>query len=408
MATSSTTVSPRVALTLGIIQFFFLCTWTVYVAFLPQLAGQAGIGRQMVSWILLLDQIIFAVADFAAGAFVDRTLRAARRLAPLVIGLTALSCGAFLLLPFVSARGADLQPVFMALAVVWAVTSSALRAPLLALLGKHASPPQLPWLASLMILGMGVAGAVAPYLATAVKAYDPRLPFAASALALLLATSGVMYAERTLVAAGGGPRAATHGPAAPLFAPGAVAFLCGVVVLALGFQIHSALNSSRQYLRFAPPAELQRLLPMFWVGFNLLMLPLTVLTQRYGGLVLTGAAALFGGAALLLADRSDTLAGLLGAQFAAGGAWGCVMMSAASAAIALGRGGREGVTSGALFAALAIAAAARIALNATGIGGEAWLAAALGWMPPAAWLIGGGLLLLLAAKWDRERISTSA
>ena len=45
-------------------------------------------------------------------------------------------------------------PLFIAVTVIWTVTSAALRAPPLMLLGKYAARPQLPWLAALVMLAL--------------------------------------------------------------------------------------------------------------------------------------------------------------------------------------------------------------------------------------------------------------
>ena len=44
---------------LGIIQFVFALTWTVYVVFLPRLAAESGIPKRWVVFILLADQVLF-------------------------------------------------------------------------------------------------------------------------------------------------------------------------------------------------------------------------------------------------------------------------------------------------------------------------------------------------------------
>ena len=112
--------------------------------------------------------------------------------------------------------------------VVWTVTSSALRAPPLMLLGKYAAKPAIPYLSSLAMLGYGIAGA-------------------------------------------------------------------------LGYQMHFALDSAPLFLRFAKPAELEWLMPVFWIGFNIAMFPASVVTNRLGGYAVMGVAALIGAALLYLA-----------------------------------------------------------------------------------------------------------
>ena len=77
----------RTGLYLALVQLLFTVTWTIYVAFLPQLAAAAGIPKERVLWILMLDQAIFILMDFAIG------------IATLLIVITAVSAAAFMLLP---------------------------------------------------------------------------------------------------------------------------------------------------------------------------------------------------------------------------------------------------------------------------------------------------------------------
>src|SRR5712692_759732 len=100
------TVRHRIGVDLRIVQFFFTLTWTVYVIFLPQLAAQAGIAKELVIVILMADQVIFALMDFAMGLWADRVARTVGRLGVIVAALTGVSCLAFLLLPFIAMGGA--------------------------------------------------------------------------------------------------------------------------------------------------------------------------------------------------------------------------------------------------------------------------------------------------------------
>jgi len=120
------------AVYLGIVQFFFATTWTLYVIYLPQLAQQASIGRQWVPWILVADQVIFAVTDVVTGFWIDRVRRALARFGGWILGFTVLSCLAFLVLPFSSGNA----EILLAAILVWSITSSALRSPPWALLAQ--------------------------------------------------------------------------------------------------------------------------------------------------------------------------------------------------------------------------------------------------------------------------------
>lgn len=90
------------------------------------------------------------------------------------------------------------------------------------------------------------------------------------------------------------------------------------------------------------------------------------------------------------------LDGLLVAQAIAGGAWGCILMASFSAAVEVGRTGREGLALGLLFAALAAATLARILAVATGINKTPGLAPYLEWAPVVLWFAGGLLFIALA------------
>jgi len=378
------------AIYLAVVQFLFVTCWTLYVIYLPGLIESAGLPRGYAPWILLLDQLTFMVMDVVTGMAADRAGRTLGRIGPLIVGLTVASCAAFLLIPH--AAGTASPALLLALILVWTVTSSALRAPPWVLLDRHAAAPSVPWMSALMLTGLAVGGAVGPYLGVAMKNVDPRLPFAVSSLVLLAATAGLIWVERAL--------AGRARPAAPNVQPGVQArawlFALGCLLLALGFQVHFPLNSARQYLQFSKPDELQYLMPLFWVGFNLVMFPGAALARRYGTLPVVAVAAFAGSAGSIAAATAGSLDALIAAQLVAGGAWGCVMMAAFSAALEIGRTGREGLVLGLLFATLAGATLARIAAVITELNRQPALAPALDAAPFVLWFAAGLLFCFLA------------
>ncbi|MDB5901387.1 MAG: transporter [Betaproteobacteria bacterium] len=387
-------VPHRIGLYLAVVQFFFTLTWTVYVIYLPRLAAEAGIPKSAVVYILLLDQLVFVAMDYTMGLMADRVSRVLGKLGYVVLGVTIASCAAFLLLPFVAPHGAAW--LFLLLTVLWTVSSSALRAPPLVLVGKYAAQPSVPWLSALSLFGLGLASAISPYLAITLRGADPRIPFVLSSVALAAATLGIVWAERALARS-----AATAAPAPALSAPPTpwmMTFLFAVLLLGLGFQIHFSLNSATLYLRHAPASDIPYLMPVFWIGFNVLMLPASLAVKRYGGLVVAAAGALIAAVASLAAYHAGDLNSLIAAQFSAGGGWGCVLMSVVSAAIAIGHTGREGKMTGGLFSLLALATFARIAVLAAELNKDAQLAGVLSWAPVAAWALAGVLLLTLLPK----------
>jgi hypothetical protein len=398
-------VSTSTGVYLAILQLVFTLGWTVYAIYLPRLAAQVGIVPAAVILILMLDQAIFTITDTAMGIFADKITPIVGRLGVFVASLTALSCAAFVALPFVAETGPGAQAIFITLIVVWSITSSALRAPPLTLLGKYGARPQLPILSALAMLGYGLAGAVSPYLGVTLRNQDPRLPFIISSLVLLITAIALSKVERGLAQA---PQMETKQPV-PAMPLGKVplAFIAAMVILALGYQLHFSMNSAPFFLRFAKPTDLEWLLPVFWIGFNIAMFPASVVVKHRGGLFVMGAAGLLGAIAVIGAEMAGNLNILIAAQFLAGAAWGCMLMSAVSAALAIGETGAEGKVVGLVFSALALATFARMAAVAGGLQKLPDYAPLLHWAPVACWSVAGAGLLVLAAGRVRRGMHTT-
>jgi hypothetical protein len=387
---------------LAVLELVFALGWTVYAIYLPRLAASAGIAAGAVIYILMLDQAIFTVTDFAMGVAADKVSRLVGRLGHWVAAITALSCAAFVALPYVA--GTKLGPTtLLMLIVIWAVTSSALRAPPLMLLGKYAARPAIPHLMSLAMLGLGIAGAVSPYLALTLAKHDPRLPFIIASVALVLASLGLAKVERSLA------KDAPSKPEPPKTVDRAIpviVFALATVIFALGFQLHFFFNSAPRFKQFT--SDVSTVMPVFWVGFSVAMFPASLITKRWGGLPVMGLFGLVGAIAIVVMEYSGTFEVVVAAQLIAGAAWGCILMSAFSAAAALGYTGAEGKITGVLFSALALATFARMATTASGALNDPSLAPLLHWAPIACWAIGGMTLVALSVAQMRRTHSIGA
>lgn len=369
------------------VQFLLAVTWTLYVAFLPQLAAQAGIARAHVALILLMDQVIFVAMDCMLGIAADRVANAMRRLGGWMLGLSVISALAFVLLPRVTSPA-----LLVGLTALWAATSSALRAPPMVIIARRLPATASSLLVGCSLLGIGLAGAVAPLLTARLRDASPKLPFLAASAGLVVAVVALRWTESGA--------ARHHADAAP-GPPAGVALrrvwllFAAVWLLALGFQIHTTVNSTPAYLRFVTAAELVRVTPVFWVGFAVgALLPGVPWLRRYPPYMLQLTAAALGALSLFGFTVAGSLEAVLAMQCLAGGLWGVLFASTANAALDAGHVGREGMFTGLVFAVLAVAAFMRIALVASGAGKTAMLAGVLPWLPALAWSVGA---LLLAA-----------
>ena len=382
----------RIGLYLALVQLLFTATWTVYVAFLPQLAAAAGIPKERVVWILLLDQAIFIFMDFALGVGADRVAAAMRRISSLMIAVTAVSAAAFVLLPHAGASAG----LLLALTAVWAITSSALRAPPMAMFARHVSAIAAPRFVFLSLLGIGIAGSLAPWLTARLRGLSPMLPFLLAGVGLIAAVLAMRWCERSL------SHAAAHANPAPAPAvaqprrASASLLFVAVLLLGLGFQVHAFINSAPAYLRFARAPDLEWLMGLFWIGFSVfVMAPGVGALQRFSParMLMIGTAA--GALALAFMPVAPGLTTLVCAQLCAGAAWGLIIGYALTAAIDAGRTGREGRFTGLVFAMLAGAALTRFLIVISGAHTAPDLAPLLAWLPGVAWT--GALLFITEA-----------
>lgn len=386
----------RTAVILAVVQFLFVCTWTVYVVFLPGLLEAAGIAKTWVIWILMLDQAIFALMDLALGRAADRVRRSYGRIGHWLLGIAAVSCIAFLLLPHLGGLpGAATLSV--ATIVVWVATSSVLRAPPWLLLAKYAATPSMPMLAALNLTGLALGGALAPYLTLSLKGLDPALPFAVTSIVLLVTTAMLVSVERAgLPADAQAPTVADPEiPAPPRVDASLMTFFAAIGVAGLGFQVHSFVNSAPLYLRYAPASDLPWLLPMFWIGFNVAMFPAASLAKRHGPLAVIAACAFAGAVGLAIAATAQSLEWTIAGQLAAGGAWGGICAASFTAVGRFGRVGSEGMMFGALWSVLSLAALLRFAAVAAGMPGSSPTTTAA---IPAVLFAAAGVLVLLTFR----------
>jgi hypothetical protein len=380
---------------LCLLQVFFTLSWTVYVIFLPALAAKAGIAKEAVLWILMLDQAIFAVMDWALGAQADRTAAHLRRLGPWIAAVTALSTAAFLALPFTALSGSAIA--FLAVVIAWSASSSVLRVPPLVLLARGADLSARPAIAGAFMFGIGIAGAAAPFVALALSGVDARLAFALSSFAVLVATIALvrMPASPQMPVAVRNARAR----------PGTGLFLAAALLLAAGFQVHFALTAAPRYLQFVPLSQLPWLLPLFWAGFNIAIFPAMAGLRRVGALPTMAMGAALAAVGALVAAQATALGPLVAAETAAGAGWGLAMVGVLAAAMELGTTGREGFVAGGAFALFAVAVFGRIAFVALQFPVDAATRPLLQLFAAAAW-VAAVVVLVAAARRLRAAVAT--
>ena len=263
----------RGALALGSVQFFFTLGWTVYVIYLPELLKGAGIAASWLPWLLMADQLIFASMDIAFGMVADRVADGYRKLAQLLLWLTTVSAGAFLLLPILTGVSPGM---LLAVLVIWVLSASVVRAPTLVLLAKRARVGQQRRLVVWYAAGMALASALSPFFGLVLKGADPRLPFAVSALSLLAAVFVLLRIS------GNQPAQAEIDAPPPLSFSAYLPLLLVLGLASFAFQLHAFVNAGPLYLAQVGKENLPWLLPLLWLGFFAALLGAAPLVKRFG------------------------------------------------------------------------------------------------------------------------------
>jgi MFS family permease len=390
-------VGPLTGIYLAVLQFVFTLLWSVYTNYLPELVAQVGLVGSTSALLLMMDQLIFTVTDTATGVAADKVGEAFGRLGIMVGVLAAISCAAFLAMPYIVGTGPDAQLLLIIAIVIWSATSSSLRAPPMKLLQKYRAKPSLPLQTAVVMLGYGLASAVAPYLGLILGDIDVRAPFIVSSIVVLVTALSLAKVERDIA----WKFPADHQPAPRRSGPlGADAwmFVVFTLVLALGFQLYLSVDSMPLFQRFIDESDVAWIMPIFWIGYALALFPVGLAAGRYGGLPVMGAAGLLGAAAVLAAVMVDNLDLMTLAHFVAGAAWAAMTTCAFSGAITIGETGAEGKLTGLVFSAMALATFARIGIVAAGWPKQPDDAPWLLWVTVLCWAAGGAGLLALAAR----------
>lgn len=333
--------------------------------------------------LLIVDQAIFVASDWAVGVYADRVARLAGRLGSLLTIGGVLSSVIFVAIPLVSPAG--LPPLFIGTTALWALSSAALRAPVFSLLGTIGGVSLRSGIVTGALIGISLAGALAPLLTDWLEDIDPLVPMAVAATALAIASFPAVQVDA---------RATKSYSTDPPSHPGR-AIVCAVVVFvaAFGTQVHLLLASgARGASVLGVRANLWQ--PLFWFGFAVGLGIGRRLARRASSLI-AAALALLAGAFLIVLIR--TLADtewLYVVQPGVGVAWGTFLVVLIIEALRRGGDRGLGTAAGLVFSALALAALCRLALGDSSADPATYVTL----VPVAAWLGSCGALLAVARR----------
>jgi hypothetical protein len=323
------------AIYLALVQLLFSVSWAIYDIFLPRLAASAGISKDAASWLSLTDQFLVIFMDIAFGLAAPMITKAFQRAGNWIVASVWFSCLAFLLLPFIANINGT---IFLVLVILWVVTSSAIRLPVMILLSQNVSRHVVGGFAAIVAIGKGLASALGGYLTSSLADVNPAIPFVMSSISIGL----VIVVLRWVMKNNEEAPPASNDPERPVPAYLLALFAVSVLLIAAGFQFHGS-RSAALYLAADPTVSLGLVMPIFWVGFHLALYPASLLSKKLGPEVSLATGAALSAFGCLSASSALSLSALVLDQFLTGAGWALFFMSGIALAISMGIPNRVGL-----------------------------------------------------------------
>jgi MFS family permease len=164
-----------------------LLSFTVYGVYQPKILTELGLG-QLAAWFSIFQGFLGLIVEPCFGYLSDRCLsRLGSRLPQITIGIT-LAGLIFVVVAIINRENllfpmAKIIPVLM---IVWVVAMIAVRGPMVVLLQQFAPKQDLIDANGILVLVLGLTGALSPILENWLQKADLSLTFVFSAIALLI------------------------------------------------------------------------------------------------------------------------------------------------------------------------------------------------------------------------------
>ena len=137
-------------------------SWVIYNLYLPILLIQLGLAKELAIALLIIENALEAAIEPIFGHISDRQQYTKGNRIPLITIGVVLSSVLLMVIPSLVILGKvnlAKQLLFLVLVVVWASVMAIFRSPAMALLGRCATPKDLPQAASILTLVGGIIGA---------------------------------------------------------------------------------------------------------------------------------------------------------------------------------------------------------------------------------------------------------
>ena len=150
---------------LASVQGAITLAWIIYGAYLPKLLLELGLPLSMGLKLLVIESALAVLMEPVMGGLSDRSYKWVGSRFPFVAIGIVLSSALFILIPVVVIFGSPtevFQWLLIGVLVLWSLAMTIFRSPAIAMLGKYATPKELPLAVSVVTLVGGFTAAFRP------------------------------------------------------------------------------------------------------------------------------------------------------------------------------------------------------------------------------------------------------
>jgi MFS family permease len=183
-------------LALAGLQAAITLTWLVYNLYLPKLLTQFGFPASLAASLLVLETALGLILEPVMGGLSDQAVRWVGSRFPLISAGVILAASLFIAIPCVVTfipPTEVIKGILPLVLIAWALAMTIFRSPAISLLGKYATPNDLPLAASFLGLAGGIVGSFRDIGNTFILGLGPIFAFSIASFVLLLAAFTVRF-----------------------------------------------------------------------------------------------------------------------------------------------------------------------------------------------------------------------
>ena len=186
MTTATSSIRWRQVLSLAAVQAMISLMWVIYNAYLPDLFGEIGISTDAIALLLSVETALAIAIHPLAGSLSDRNLHWLGTRFPIISVGVITSSALFILIPLLAiAGGQGLRWTIVFVLVAWAIAMTLFHSPIISLLFIYSSVPQLPLVASTLILMQRLVSIAKPAVEQTLLNLGASVTFIIGSIALI-------------------------------------------------------------------------------------------------------------------------------------------------------------------------------------------------------------------------------